>query len=353
MANTPPPLYMTAIPGEEPSYCHTCGRVVGSRKLKSAKSSATPSRYCSDKCKFHKPSSSATSIDRAIEDVIYQLLEDKEIAEITKGLPQQVLQFHVAGEGTKAIEDTRGRGMKKGDHRVLVPCSLVETVVFGRASNVSRGQGRRRRARDALGEVKAVKDDDAYDEEKLLATLGRLKVANQPKKEEVPSESESSDDEEADLTDEGVPLEGAEKVTQETLDLRRKEGQRRAEQRERVRNGCRRAVIFGLREPGQYAKVPEAVEDPSKGHKKGLSTGSASKMDDWSSEDEGRKGKKGKKGKNSGPKTHTDPQDAKQSKGYAVVDGERRKLCEAIMKGEVIEPSFAKGEWGVKWREEY
>jgi hypothetical protein len=35
-----------------------------------------------------------------------------------------------------------------------------------------------------------------------------------------------------------------------------------------------------------------------------------------------------------------------------VVDGagERRK-CEAVMKGVVVEASFAKGEWGIRWRE--
>ena len=30
--------------------------------------------------------------------------------------------------------------------------------------------------------------------------------------------------------------------------------------------------------------------------------------------------------------------------------GEKRK-CEAVMKGAVVEASFAKGEWGVRWRE--
>jgi hypothetical protein len=29
---------------------------------------------------------------------------------------------------------------------------------------------------------------------------------------------------------------------------------------------------------------------------------------------------------------------------------EKRK-CEAVMKGAVVEASFAKGEWGIRWRE--
>jgi hypothetical protein len=36
--------------------------------------------------------------------------------------------------------------------------------------------------------------------------------------------------------------------------------------------------------------------------------------------------------------------------GFAVRDGEV-KMCEAIMNGKVVEPSFAKGDWGIRWRE--
>lgn len=32
-------------------------------------------------------------------------------------------------------------------------------------------------------------------------------------------------------------------------------------------------------------------------------------------------------------------------------DGGERRLCEAVMLGKVVESSFAKGEWGVRWRE--
>jgi hypothetical protein len=38
--------------------------------------------------------------------------------------------------------------------------------------------------------------------------------------------------------------------------------------------------------------------------------------------------------------------------GLKVGDGETdTRLCEAIMSGQVVEPSFAKGDWGVRWRE--
>lgn len=31
---------------------------------------------------------------------------------------------------------------------------------------------------------------------------------------------------------------------------------------------------------------------------------------------------------------------------------EERRKCEAVMQGKVVEPSFAKGEWSIRWREE-
>ena len=45
--------------------------------------------------------------------------------------------------------------------------------------------------------------------------------------------------------------------------------------------------------------------------------------------------------------------------GFEVRDGEeteagdaiRRRRCEAVADGRVVEPSFAKGDWGVRWRE--
>jgi hypothetical protein len=37
--------------------------------------------------------------------------------------------------------------------------------------------------------------------------------------------------------------------------------------------------------------------------------------------------------------------------GFAVDEGEERKKCEALMQGKVVEPSFAKGDWGIRWRE--
>lgn len=37
--------------------------------------------------------------------------------------------------------------------------------------------------------------------------------------------------------------------------------------------------------------------------------------------------------------------------GVEGQDGKERRMCEAVMQGKVVEPSFAKGDWGVRWRE--
>jgi len=33
-----------------------------------------------------------------------------------------------------------------------------------------------------------------------------------------------------------------------------------------------------------------------------------------------------------------------------ALEGDRRP-CEAVMNGVVVEPSFAKGDWGIRWRQ--
>ncbi|RSL62850.1 hypothetical protein CEP54_005542 [Fusarium duplospermum] len=35
---------------------------------------------------------------------------------------------------------------------------------------------------------------------------------------------------------------------------------------------------------------------------------------------------------------------------FGFLVGEERRLCEAVMAGKVVEPSFAKGDWSIRWR---
>ena len=107
----------------------------------------------------------------------------------------------------------------------------------------------------------------------------------------------------------------AEKIV-ETPEMlqKRLDGQKRADERELVRCAARRLCAFGV-----------VVDDPIMG---------------------GEAKTKGAKGKGKGK--------GKQKGGNDSEDGgeqENRKKCEAIMSGSVVEASYAKGEWGIRWRE--
>ena len=113
----------------------------------------------------------------------------------------------------------------------------------------------------------------------------------------------------------------AEKIskTPEMLQKRR-EGQKRADERELVRCAARRLCAFGV-----------AVN---------------SMMEGEDGKEKGAKGKGKGKGKEKGGGSGNGSGDGRGGGGQ-----ERKKKCEAIMSGNVVEASFAKGEWGIRWRE--
>ena len=108
----------------------------------------------------------------------------------------------------------------------------------------------------------------------------------------------------------------AEKIV-ETPEMlqKRLDGQKRADERELVRCAARRLCAFGV-----------VVDDPAVGGE---------------AKTKGAKGKR--KGKSKQQKGENDSDDGGEQ--------EHRKKCEAIMSGGVVEASYAKGEWGIRWRE--
>ena len=113
----------------------------------------------------------------------------------------------------------------------------------------------------------------------------------------------------------------AEKVfeTPEMLQ-KRLEGQKRAEERESVRCAARRLCAFGV-------VVDVLVGDGDANNKEAKGKG---------------KGKSKEKGRDV---------IAGDGDGDDVREKERRRKCEAIMSGNVVEAGYAKGEWGIRWRE--
>lgn len=129
-------------------------------------------------------------------------------------------------------------------------------------------------------------------------------------------EVEEEDDEEAEEAEAG-----------DARDDKRREGMLRASQRERVRNACRRAVVFGLPPPNTIDPSTTSRTD-TKAQPKDEEGGGGGKS--------GKAGRRKRGGSSSGDDTST----------------RAPPRCEAIMRGAVVEPSYAKGDWGVRWAEE-
>lgn len=290
------------------------------------------------------------------------------------------------GEGEGKHGKARGKKIK-GDPRVLVPCSDVEFVVFGDRTDPSKTFGRKRnRAPRFLkedGEWRSVDMVDGPDDVAAAADAAADRdrgagagggdadadAASEPADASLDSDLSdlSLSDGGADSAashhgagntsgseDGGVALSAtsassktgrvrppqsesdvnfsaaggergwAEKIA-ETPEMlaKRREGERRAQEKEMVKSAARRACVFGL--------VVEKGEGGGGGKKGGKEGGNG--------KEDGRKG--GAKGK----------------KGFVEDDvvgirEEERRMCEAVMNGAVVEPSFAKGDWAIRWREE-
>ncbi|KAK5069516.1 hypothetical protein LTS08_008716 [Lithohypha guttulata] len=184
-------------------------------------------KYCSDGCRKRR----VGPVDRKIDSTILALLN---------------------GQKESGIEkiDVKSR-FRKGDHRNIIFCDEIEDIVFP-------GHSQKLAVAKPVAEATKEDDEDPY---------------------AIPNDE--------DLDSQGNRPNPAGPGLEET----RREGQKRADEREMVRRAARRAVVFGF--PIDTDEAP--AQKPSE-------------------------------------------------------DGPRRK-CEALMNGKVVEPSFAKGNWCIRWRE--
>lgn len=278
---TPAPFYL--LPGgESTTYCHSCARVVGARKTTAAAiaNANTPAKYCSSRCRNQKPG----KLDREIERVFVSYLTGQD----------------GAVQGNRGKGGPGGQKKAKGDPRILVACSIVEDAVFGH-DNTHIQSG----CSDPLEleEIEAVgtqvpRDDPPPDD--VVAghinsaqvdgdVLARMSVRSGTRIRPPQSVSEVN----GSVGGEKGKAERIEE-TDEMLEKRR-QGQKRARQREMVRCAARRGVAFGF--VGEERRA--------------------------------------------------------NADGEKTADLGKKRLCEAVMAGKVVEPSFAKGDWSVRWREEY
>lgn len=266
---TPPPFYL--LPDHQKyKYCKTCARVISQRK-----EAQTDIAYCSSKCRAHKPRQADREIEHIFIDLLNGDLEDEQ------------------PDGKKKAESAK---KKKGDPRILVDCDMVERIMFEREADPEKTFGRKKnRASRVLKEteveeqprsrrfespplrVEENEDPKSLKEEEDAAQLATLSIRSGTRQRLPQNVSEVNG---------GI---GGEKglkeriVEDDDMLAKRREGQKKAEQREQVRCAARRLVAFGY--------VNEEQKD------------------------------------------------------------EQRVFCEAVMKGEVVEASFAKGVWGIRWRE--
>ena len=336
---TPPPLYLTV--GDTVPYCHSCGRVIGSRKT----NGPTQVKYCSQRCRNNKPGPT----DRRIEAAFVKLLDgatpeslfvDADVDDTSASTntstsksnkhpnPDPDPQASPFKEKKPKKKAPKSKSATKGDHRTTIECSALEEIFFQRSKDPEKIYGRRknRRARFVVEKPEDWRSVDMVDDDntgpKAPAAHQRL---SSDAYDDDGDESSASDSEHdggggsggvvLEATADGAGIDGlgdaveygygsgkvrppqaqndvngsvggekgwAERVHEtDEAKAKRREGQRRADEREMVRKAARRGCAFGFAVEGQ---------------------------------DEPRK-------------------------------------CEAVMKGGVVEASFAKGEWGIRWRE--
>lgn len=198
----------------------------------------------------------------------------------------------------------------KGDRRIVVTCDEIEEIVFWNRHDPSKTFGcKKNRASRAIGhEEEEWRSVDTVDSDGSVSDHGSQPLSP-PKSQGGPRIRPAQTESEVNG---GIGGEKgwAERQTENSEDLaKRQEGQRRAEEREMIRRAARRLIVFGH----------SAEAGPSStSRSEAVSQGRAEK-------------------KIAGDRAHSskDPQ----------------RKCEALMNGAVVEPSFAKGNWAIRWRE--
>ncbi|KAK6443198.1 hypothetical protein LTR95_000022 [Oleoguttula sp. CCFEE 5521] len=345
----PAPYYLTVGPSAK--YCHTCGRIIGQRRQNTSKTtnSGPGVKFCSERCKRGKPSTAPGSLDVRVQEALGTLLMGREVRRPNVNA-NGTSETGEAGNADELTVKAKGKP-KKGDPRIVVALSELEIAVFGDRRDPEKTYGRRKNR--AFRGVREEGDDwksvDMVDSPPARPSTNRPDEADATDGTAsltADSDSDSDSERETDQGQGGVPLAGtvimengvvighhirppqttaavnfsvggergwSEKI-EETPEMlaKRREGQKLAEDKEFLKRAVRRAVVFGL---------------------------------EVDAEEEGRgtKGGKGKKRKGKG--------DEDGDEG-AEGNGKVRRMCEALMAGAVVEPSFAKGDWSVRWRED-
>jgi len=296
---TPAPYYL--LPGgEETPYCRSCGRVISSRRVNAPASggikgntTSVETKYCSARCRNSKP----RKLDRDIEAVFVHMLLGGETNQ-DYNLPR--------------VKEGKSRKLVKGDPRILVACDEVERMVFGDSSDSTKTFGRKKnRSSRAL----PVHQGDDFQQTSQRQTAAR------------DDEDEGSED----GADSGTDIQIVHDIGKDAPYV---DGDVLA--RLSVRSGTR------IRPPQTVSEVNGSV---------GGEKGRAERMAETDEMAQRRA-----EGQKKAQQREMVRRAARRGVvfGFDVHAGEgptTLKKCEAVMQGKVVEPSFAKGNWAVRWRE--
>lgn len=297
----------------------------GDRKQKSSQAS-TPAKYCSTRCRSARHN---TPIELRIEKAFISLLNGESPSTLSDQSTENT-------ESTRSTTDTKvltklhtppykggpapknAKKKKKGEARILVLCSEVEGLIFGGKNDPEKCFGRRKNRKKRGTEegewrsVDMVSDDE--DQKGKNKGSSQRKRGGSLGKEEDSSQSEDDDG--------GVPID----MTGMTLDPE-------IMVRLSIRSGTRIRPSQGVSqvnggiggEKGAKERIEETDEMLAKRR-------------------EGQRRAEGRELVRCVARRGV-------AFGFLTGVGEERRLCEAVMQGNVVESSFAKGEWGVRWRE--
>jgi len=211
-------------------------------------------------------------------------------------------------QGEEEVDGTKTKKVK-GDARTLVPCDLVESRVFGDRQDPDKVYGRRknRASRVIRGNANSGSDDEATD------ARGKS-----------PGDKHDGQD-------------PGEEVIDEMLGLGRT---RSAEMDPSVQAGLSVRSGTRVRPPQTQSQVNGSV---------GGEKGRAERTEET---DEMRE--KRAEGQRRAHEREMVRCAARRGVVFGfLVDGkDERRKCEAVMQGKVVEPSYAKGDWAVRWRED-
>ncbi|KAI1761094.1 hypothetical protein GGR53DRAFT_522605 [Hypoxylon sp. FL1150] len=316
---TPAPYYL--LPGGDSTpYCRSCGRVISGRRANAAAPPPPPPQknnsgsasqkpsYCSQRCRNTKP----RRLDREIEATFARMLSEG--GEPGGGGGAQ--QARQGGKHGKSGKKER-KGVTKGDPRVIVTCDAVEKAMFGDLADPEKSFGRKKnRASRVLPAAEVETDTAAPDPEARHREDGDHAL-----------------DETRDSTGDGdsaVALSDSDDDDASSID-----GDVLA--RMAVRSGTR------VRPPQHASFVNGSV-----GGEKGRAERGEETEEMAARRVEGQRRALRREMVRSAARRGV-------VFGFAVarerMEETTTRKCEAVMQGKVVEPSFAKGDWGVRWRE--